>query len=67
MKKYLSNPTVRLALRALVAAVTVVASAYLHTGSVTRAVIVGAVLAFAEIFTPLNSIVGLFKTPTPAA
>lgn len=61
MKKLLANPTVRLALRALLAGVTVVASAYLHTGSVTRAVIVGAVLAFAEVFTPLNSLVGLFK------
>lgn len=62
MLKLFRNPTVRLALRALVAGVTVVATAYFHTGSVTRAVIVGGVLAFAEIFTPLNSLVGVFKT-----
>ncbi len=57
--------------RALVAGATVVGSAYLHTGSVTRAVIVGAVLAFAEIFTPLNPLIGFFKgvagADTPAA
>lgn len=69
MTKLLSNPTVRLALRALVAGLGVVAAAYVHTGSIGKGVIVSAILVFAELFTPLNPLVGIFKggvTPTPA-
>lgn len=61
IRSFFLKPKVRLALRALLAAATLIASGYLHTGSVNRALIVGGVLAFAEVFTPLNGIVGYFK------
>lgn len=66
MKALLANPKVRLALRALVAAVAAAAVQInsANGGTVAwRSVAVGAVLAFAEIFTPLNAIVGLLKKP----
>jgi hypothetical protein len=69
LRKLIQNATFRLAARAVVAGATVIATAYLHTGSVTRAIVVGAALAAVEVFTPLNSLVGLFKDlakPAPA-
>ena len=65
MRKLLSNPTVRLAGRALVAAaLAALTTAKLNTGDGSiawRSIVVGAGLAFVEVFTPLNSLVGLFK------
>lgn len=63
LKNALKNPYVRLAARALLAAATV-AVTQIHTagGSVAwHSVAVAAVLAFAEVFTPLNPLVGLWK------
>ena len=61
MTKLLRKPIVRLALRALVAGAAVLVTAYMNTGSITRAPIVAGVLAFCEIFTPINGLVGYFK------
>lgn len=64
MKKLLSNPTVRLAGRALVAAVLTAVVDYQSAGGATvawQSVAVGSGLAFCEIFTPLNPLVGVFK------
>lgn len=61
------NPTVRLALRALVAGVAAALVIVQHSGyskAAWQGAIVAGVLAFAEVFTPLNSIVGVFKTTT---
>jgi hypothetical protein len=70
MKKLFSNPTVRLAGRALVAAAIVAVTQInaVQGGTIAwRALAVGAGLAFVEVFTPLNSLVGLFKAaPAPA-
>jgi len=67
MKKFtvlFANPTVRLALRAIVAALIVVAT-QIHNSNggqiAWQALAVGAGLAFVEVFTPLNALVGLFK------
>jgi hypothetical protein len=68
MKKLLSNPTVRLAGRALVAA-AIVALTQVHASGGTiawKSLAVGAGLAFVEVFTPLNQLVGVFKTQAPA-
>lgn len=64
------SPVVRLAGRALVAALaTVVVSLQASSGTDTRAAVQGALVAgalvFCELFTPLNSLVGLFKGGTP--
>lgn len=76
MSKFFAEPTVRLFLRALlVAAVTFATKFVDSSGHVTysaaalHAALVGAGLAFAEIFTPLNSLVGVFRggTAEPAA
>ena len=64
MSNLLTNPNVRLALRALVAA-AITAAVQIHSAGGTivwHAVVVGAGLAFCEVFTPLNSLVGYFKT-----
>ena len=56
----MGSANVRLAGRALVAG----AAAALVSGQVDwRAAVVAGVLAFCEVFTPLNGLVGLFKTP----
>jgi hypothetical protein len=62
--KLFANPTVRLAGRALVAAL-LVAITQIHSsdGQIAwTSLAVGAGLAFCEVFTPLNSLVGVFKT-----
>lgn len=61
LKNFFRNAKVRLASRALLAGATVEASGYLNTGNIDRALIVAGVLAFAEVFTPLNAIVGYLK------
>lgn len=73
MTKLLANPTVRLALRAAVAGAIAAATLYHSSGGTIawKALAVAGGLAFAEVFTPLNSIVGVFKVaaekpaPTP--
>jgi hypothetical protein len=67
MNKLFANPTVRLAARALVAA-AIVALTQIHASGGTiawRSLAVGAALAFVEVFTPLNALVGVFKSQTP--
>lgn len=64
MNSLLSNPWVRLAGRALVAGVISGATAYnsSSTGSIAwHAAAVAGGLAFCEVFTPLNALVGVFK------
>lgn len=65
MNKLFANPTVRLALRAILAGGVAAAASYKSAGGaiVWHALAVAFVLAFAEVFTPLNAIVGVFKTP----
>ncbi len=62
MKQYLSNPTVRLAGRAVVAGVAAALASYHQSGGVIlwHGLLVAFVLAFAEVFTPLNQLVGAF-------
>lgn len=66
MSKLFANPTVRLAARALVAA-GIFALTQIHNSNgqqiVWQSVVIGAGLAFAEVFTPLNAVVGIFKKP----
>ena len=68
MKKLLADPTIRLAFRALFAA-AIVAVTQINAASggtiAWRSLAVGAGLAYCEIFTPLNSLVGLFKAAAP--
>lgn len=68
MKRAFANPWVRLAGRALVAAI-IAALTMIHATSdgtiAWRAVAIGAGLAFCEVFTPLNAVVGVFKGPRP--
>jgi hypothetical protein len=73
MTKLFSNPTVRLAARAVLAGLlSFGAQMQASSGigsSVLRSAAVAGILAFAEVFTPLNQTVGLFvtllkKTPT---
>lgn len=73
MTKLLSNPTVRLIGRAIIAGIAGAVVSYRSSGGVIvwHALAVAFVLAFAEIFTPLNALVGVFKgavapTPPPA-
>ncbi len=64
VKKWLADPKVRLAGRAAIAA-AIVAVTQINAaqgGTVAwRALAVGCGLAFVEVFTPLNGLVGLFK------
>ncbi len=72
--KIFSNPEVRLFLRALLVGVsTFVVSLNVDTGGHVHysqaglyGCIVSGFLAFAEVFTPLNSLVGVFKGPAAA-
>lgn len=73
MSKLLANPWVRLAGRAAIAGV-VAALTQLQGSDGTiawKALAVAAALAFCEVFTPLNPLVGFFKgvlkPATPAA
>lgn len=63
MTKLLSNPTVRLAGRALlVAVITILTQLGNSDGSIAwKTILVAGGLAFAEVFTPLNQLVGPFK------
>jgi len=61
MKLLRTSPKARLAARALVAAGAAAVAAYLKTGHISQAMIVGGALAFCEVFTPLNVAVGYFK------
>ena len=67
MSGLLKNPWVRLAGRALVAGLTA-ALLLLRSSSdwqtAWKAALVAGVLAFCEVFTPLNQLVGVFKKPT---
>ena len=65
MKQLLANPTVRLAGRALVAGGIAALTLYKQSGGAIawKSLAVAAGLAFAEYFTPLNAIVGIFKAP----
>lgn len=66
MRELLDDPKARLAARAAVAA-GVAAYAVWQTGNHGyQALIVAGALAFCEVFTPLNSLVGLFKKPQGA-
>jgi hypothetical protein len=62
---FFANPYVRLAGRALVAAITT-ALTQIHNSNggeiAWQAIAVGAVLSFVEVFTPLNALVGVFKS-----
>jgi hypothetical protein len=63
ISRLFANPTVRLAGRAVVAA-AIVAATQLHASGGTiawKSLAVGAGLAFCEVFTPLNALVGVFK------
>lgn len=65
MKKLLANPKVRLAGRAAVAG-GLAALALWHSSGGTiawKSLAVAAGLAFCEVFTPLNAVVGVFKKP----
>lgn len=68
MRAFFAEPVVRLFLRALLAAGVAFAMKFVdvsghitYSSAALHAAIVGAGLAFAEVFTPLNSLVGLFK------
>lgn len=70
MTKLLSNPTVRLITRAIVAGVLaflaqIQASDNLDA-TILRSAAVAGLLAAVEYFTPVNALVGLNKTSTPA-
>ena len=67
MKDLLANPWVRLAGRALVAGIAAGLVFYRSQAGGSAAwhgAVVAGVLAFCEVFTPLNSLVGVFK-PKP--
>ena len=63
MKKLFADPVVRLALRAIVAGAIAAATVYKTSGGniAWHGLVVAAGLAFCEVFTPLNSLVGLWK------
>lgn len=64
MKALFANPTVRLAGRAIAAAIfTALTQIHNSNGGqiAWQSVAVGAGLAFCEVFTPLNGVVGVFK------
>jgi hypothetical protein len=79
MSKFFAEPVVRLFLRSLLIAVTVFLSKFViidptgqhitYSTASLGAAVTAAVYAFASVFTPLNSLVGVFKgdTATPAA
>lgn len=69
MRKLFANPTVRLAGRALVAGAIAAGTLYHSSGGTIawKALAVAGGLAFVEIFTPLNALVGVFKGPTVPA
>lgn len=58
MSNPLHNPMIRLAGRAAVAGIT----AGIATHSEWKAAVTAGILAFCEVFTPLNAVVGWFKT-----
>lgn len=65
--KLFKNPTVRLAGRALVAGIAAALVIVQHSDyskAAYQAAIVAGALSFCEVFTPLNSLVGLWK-PQP--
>lgn len=71
MRRFFQEPVVRLFLRALLAGAVAFAMKFVDSsGHVTysaaalHAAIVGGGLAFAEVFTPLNKLVGLFAAAT---
>lgn len=66
MKNLLSNPWTRLAARALlVAIVSAIVQINQSDGTIVwRSVVIAGVLAFCEVFTPLNALVGVFKRTT---
>ena len=68
MKHLFANATVRLAGRAIVAGAIAALTLYHSSGGTIawKSLAVASGLAFCEIFTPLNSIVGVFKGPTAA-
>lgn len=63
MKKFFADPVVRLAGRALVAGGITALTLYHSAGGkiAWHALAVAGGLAFCEVFTPLNSLVGVFK------
>lgn len=67
MTRLLANPYVRLGLRAAVAGAIAAVSVYQASGGTVawHALAGAAALAFCEVFTPLNALVGVFKK-TPA-
>lgn len=75
MRRFFQDPVVRLFLRALLAGGIAFSAKYLpaatgghvsDTAASLRACLVAGGLAFAEVFTPLNSLVGLFRKLEPA-
>lgn len=78
MKAFFAEPVVRLFLRASLVAGVTFGSKFVvfgptgvhvtYTSAIVAAALSSAVLAFSEVFTPLNNIVGVFKlTGTKAA
>ena len=69
MKSIFANATVRLAARAIVAGAIAAISSYQASGGTIawHALAVAGGLAFCEVFTPLNALVGVFKGAAPAA
>ena len=69
IRRLFADPTFRLAGRAVIAALIVVVT-QIHNSNggeiAWQAVAVGAGLAFVEVFTPFNSLVGVFRTIAPA-
>lgn len=65
MKRLFANPYVRLAGRAILAGGIAAATSYQADGEtiVWRSLVVAFGLAFCEVFTPLNAVVGVFKKP----
>jgi hypothetical protein len=68
MKKFFAEPIVRLFLRALLVGVVAFASKWVdpsghvsYSAAALRGSLTFGVLQFAEIFTPLNNLVGIFK------
>jgi hypothetical protein len=71
MTGLLSKPALRLAGRALVAgaAQAILALQHSHSGDATiawKSAATAGALAFCEVFTPLNPLVGVFKKTRPA-
>lgn len=77
MRKFFAEPVVRLFLRALLIATTVFGAKFMvidptgihitYTATALSAALTSAVYSFASVFTPLNSLVGVWKaaiTPT---